>query len=152
MFGCISGASQPSTDDVSTCFGVQRTATHECASRWTRRSVGRWTPEQSVHSGHRIGWTFADAVHVVFIKSHGPVALAAGQRLTAKLVRSANDVFAPHDGHSAMSSATVWCGRITRKNSLWFFPSFESLASMASECHVDSRRCYGASPDYDISQ
>ena len=43
---------------------------------------------------------------------------------------SANDVIAPHDGHSAMSSATAWCGRMTRKNSLCFFPSFESLASM----------------------
>ena len=47
---------------------------------------------------------------------------------------SANDVIAPQDGHSAMSSATASCGRMTRKNSLCFFPSLESLASMPSAC------------------
>src|SRR6187397_1459664 len=66
-------------------------------------------------------------------------------QLPSELERKRSDP--PHDGHSAISSATAWCGRMTRKNSLWFFPSFESLASMPSGCHVAGQRGHQFRPE-----
>jgi hypothetical protein len=36
---------------------------------------------------------------------------------------------------------------MTRKNSLWFLPSFESLASMPSGCHVAGQRGHQFRPE-----